>query len=393
MDLPPSGWYPDPSGVPGLHRWWDGTTWTDHTYTEPAASTRPALADSARTDPGSQLAVMGPPTGPRTAPQPALPDDHTPNGTQVLEMGDVTWSGPGDGFPGASGAGWQDRDERRRNTLLTVGLTSGAVAACGIIALVLTSMNSSAKAPAAPPTVAATEAASASAPTTPATPTPASTAMSTVTDATSGLTYGQLGAPWASGCPASLGSTPQVFTWAAGESAVAGQLTGGQTTGGQTTWYGEACSGQLPAQYGYHSTADLSNVTNALANAFNAAYYMPLQHSYQPTQSQPVAVSGHPGWEIKFTETYTSPQPGQAWTHETGAVVVTDPENGAPPAVFYVSVPGNLHEANVDTLVSSLRLTTPAAPSPTGPAPQPGQGGDNADQGGNGDGGGLSVTS
>jgi uncharacterized RDD family membrane protein YckC len=28
---PPAGWYPDPSSPPGLRRWWDGTTWTEHT--------------------------------------------------------------------------------------------------------------------------------------------------------------------------------------------------------------------------------------------------------------------------------------------------------------------------------------------------------------------------
>jgi uncharacterized RDD family membrane protein YckC len=28
---PPGGWYQDPSGPPGLQRWWDGTTWTNHT--------------------------------------------------------------------------------------------------------------------------------------------------------------------------------------------------------------------------------------------------------------------------------------------------------------------------------------------------------------------------
>lgn len=36
----PSGWYPDPSGAPDVLRWWDGTTWTDHTQTSaPAAPT------------------------------------------------------------------------------------------------------------------------------------------------------------------------------------------------------------------------------------------------------------------------------------------------------------------------------------------------------------------
>jgi uncharacterized RDD family membrane protein YckC len=28
---PPGGWYQDPSGPPGLQRWWNGTAWTDHT--------------------------------------------------------------------------------------------------------------------------------------------------------------------------------------------------------------------------------------------------------------------------------------------------------------------------------------------------------------------------
>jgi hypothetical protein len=27
---PPAGWYPDPRGQ-AAQRWWDGTTWTDHT--------------------------------------------------------------------------------------------------------------------------------------------------------------------------------------------------------------------------------------------------------------------------------------------------------------------------------------------------------------------------
>jgi Protein of unknown function (DUF2510) len=29
--LPPAGWFPDPGGNIGLLRYWDGTTWTDHT--------------------------------------------------------------------------------------------------------------------------------------------------------------------------------------------------------------------------------------------------------------------------------------------------------------------------------------------------------------------------
>ena len=40
---PPGGWYPDPTGPPGLQRWWDGTAWTDQTQVAmaPLPSPRP----------------------------------------------------------------------------------------------------------------------------------------------------------------------------------------------------------------------------------------------------------------------------------------------------------------------------------------------------------------
>src|SRR5579864_7080806 len=35
LAMTPPGWYPDPSGVPGL-RYWDGAQWTQHTAPSPA---------------------------------------------------------------------------------------------------------------------------------------------------------------------------------------------------------------------------------------------------------------------------------------------------------------------------------------------------------------------
>jgi hypothetical protein len=375
---------------------------------DPAATTvDPAVAAPTTVDPGpGQLAGFGPPAGPRTEPQPAIPADYdaTQNygaaqryggsqnsggpqdfsGTRVMTFGD---DGPGFGGggysepplegtilpPGGRGGYAGYRAQHNRRILLGAGLTAAVLAAFAVIGLVIHDMSSTTPAPAANPATAAASTAPA-ATTTPAatpTPTPTVTPTSTLTDTTTGLSFGQLSAPWVAGCPASL-TNPAVFTWAAGESAVAGTINNGQTP-----WYGEACSGALPAQYGYSGTADLENVATTLANAFNGAYYATLPHSFQQEQSLPVSVGGHPGWEVTFLQTYTAPQPGMAWTNEMGAVVVTDPGNGGTPAVFFTSVPQNLNESIVNTLVTGLQYTPvapPASATPTAPATTPAAG-------------------
>src|SRR6202035_4888508 len=119
MDLPPSGWYPDPYGTPSLLRWWDGSGWTQHTHPDvtagasgaggsggdPAATALQATTVQAApvhatavqstavqatavqsatlqsttvqpaTGPSTEwLSRTKPPTGRPTAPQPALPE-------------------------------------------------------------------------------------------------------------------------------------------------------------------------------------------------------------------------------------------------------------------------------------------------------------------------------
>jgi hypothetical protein len=294
------------------------------------------------------------------------PDDGA-NGTQVLFIGDDAW--PGHGASGGAAPGdWYgyQRAQRRRRMWLAGGLAAGTVAALGVIALVVNALaqTSSPTAAVTSPSQPAAPTTPAAAATTPASPSATATAAgSTLTDGQSGLSYTQLPNPWQPSCPGGLNN--QGFTWTAGESAVAGQVNGGQTT-----WYGTACSGPLPQQYGYNGVADLDNVATQLANQFNGTYYSSLTHNFQQEVSQPLQVSGHAGWEVKFLITYTNPQgQGLSWNDELGAVVVADSGTGSAPAVFYVSIPGNLGESNVDTLVSSLQLTAVAPQQGGSPGP------------------------
>ncbi len=186
-----------------------------------------------------------------------------------------------------------------------------------------------------------------------ATASPSPSASAQVRDASSGLSYQLLSSPWQRGCPGVL-DTP-MFSWTAGEHAVAGRVSVGGTT---IDWHGNACSGQLGQQFAYSGPADLEPVTIGLADAVEPAYYSGLRHHRTIESSSAMQVSGHPAWVVTFLMTYPdAAAEGLAWTSEAGAVVVVDRGAGQAPAVFYASVPSNLGTSDVAALVSSLRLS------------------------------------
>ena len=176
-----------------------------------------------------------------------------------------------------------------------------------------------------------------------------------VTDASSGLSYRLLSSPWQNGCPSIL-ATP-MFSWTAGEHAVAGQAVIGGST---FDWHGNACSGQLQPQFSYAGPTDLEPTAMSLVGALDPAYYTGLIHNRTIEASSAMRVSGHPAWVVKFLIGYPDAiAESLDWTSELAAVMIVDRGAGRAPAVFYVSVPSNLGTQNVAVLLDSLRLSLP----------------------------------
>jgi hypothetical protein len=174
-----------------------------------------------------------------------------------------------------------------------------------------------------------------------------------VTDTAAGLSYQRLASPWRQGCPSDLNSP--MFSWSAGENAVAGQVSIG---GSVIDWHGLACSGRLQQQFAYASPADLEPTAMGLVGALNPAYYAGVPHSRTIEDSSAMQVSGHQAWMVEFGMNYQDgASQGLTWGSELGAVVVVDRGVLQAPAVFYVSVPANLGTQNVTTLIDSLRLS------------------------------------
>jgi hypothetical protein len=295
-----------------------------------------------------------------------------PNSTRVLERG-----GPGTlaefGWPHGTPVTEDDQPLLERSekagmllhnrTRLMWGLALGTAVAMlitGVLVAVFgssTAAHSTSAAAASHPSAVRTLSPKASA-SPPSTPSTVPTTGTPVTDATSGLSYASLSTPWQAGCPGSMNNA--VFTWTAGENAVAGPLA----SAGGAPWYASACSGLLGQQYPYTGVAALPQTAMNLVGAFDSAYFSTLPHVRSTQQNNPLQVSGHPAWLVEFLMTYpTAASQGLAWQTQLGAVVVVDRGAGQPPAVMYVTVPDNLGTANVGVILASMQINAPAAPA------------------------------
>ncbi|MBV9792682.1 MAG: DUF2510 domain-containing protein [Actinobacteria bacterium] len=412
MEMPPPGWYEDPVQQGTLLRWWDGTQWTVHTapmVQAPApaqpALPAPVLADvsdfaAAPEDDGKSLTEWfddTPSPGPGTAV--ALSGRGGENSTQVLDgalrpadaaggrgtrgtgtgaLARLGWrrSAPvtEDNLPLVERTSYGGMLRRNRNRLMWL-VALGTAVAMLITGVLVGVFGSSPAAPTTTPAAAATRRPPATHRATPAAsstsvPSTTATTATPVSDAASGLSYALLAAPWQPGCPGPLNNP--VFAWSTGENAVAGTVA----SAGGAPWYASACSGLLPAQYAYTSTANLPQTAMNLVNAFDTAYFGSLPHVRATVENNPLQVSGHAGWIVEFQMTYTSAAAaGLAWQTQMGAVVVVDRGAGQPPAVLYVTVPNNLGTANLGIILASAQLAapaaggSPAAPAPSAPAP------------------------
>src|SRR5580692_229738 len=202
--------------------------------------------------------------------------------------------------PGESQDPWAgyDRARRRRRRLRRARIMLSLLAVCtaAVLVVIVVMIRDIGKQPttASPAALAVSSSASATpsakaSPRANTSPAPAVIGIRhQVADTSSGLSYVLLASPWRRGCPLQL-NTP-MFSWSAGENAVAGHAT---IDGTATEWYGNACSGLLGQQFAYSGTADLEPTAMGLVGALDPAYCFSLQHRRTCGGSAALTINGH----------------------------------------------------------------------------------------------------
>jgi hypothetical protein len=240
---PQLGWYPDPEGVPGLVRWWDGRSWSD--VATPAG---PGVA--VQTSP-----VLAPPARPAA---PASWQEEVPAGngartgwivgvalfTAVLLLGGWLFLG-GDDDPVASGS-----------SSSAVPLPPG---------------------PPSPPTF------------------PPGTVR--IIDDVAGISYPYLGSGWSEWALWDQAETTET----------AGQFfTTQELTPGGTTFVSQCSSGPLADGFGWAGPSTLAGTTAAVADSVRFNYY-PRPNERQVLRDEPRTVDGHAAHLYEFALSWDVP--------------------------------------------------------------------------------------
>jgi Protein of unknown function (DUF2510) len=329
------GWYADPHGGPDL-RWWDGSSWTEHT-SPPVAAASTSTPDPAAASGASGEQWAAPAAAPTAAP-PATSSDQwaPPVGQAPVGVPPGTGSGA---FPPPQQGGGSNR------TLLTVlGVGIALLLVVGGVALV-----SGGDDEASPdPTSTTTTTDESTTTTEPDETTTTTVAVDPDTVTSGAVSYTRLPAPWDDWVSTGHADIYELAN-TAGQFVVVQEQA---PSGGQ--WVSNLLVGDLGPSIDYSGAADLPAATQALTDELVASYYVAGAVA-TPILNTAVEIDGHPAHFIHTELSFE--QAGLDTTAEKVVVVVIDTGESRP-SVFWASIPANRSDLNagMDEVYRSLRV-------------------------------------
>lgn len=322
------GWYADPHGGPDL-RWWDGSTWTEHTSPPVGAAPSPTSGDQWAAPVGAPAPVHEQWGAPTQAP----PGGHGgPPGPGGMGPGGM---GSGGGFPPPQQAG-----SSNRTLLVVLGI---GVALLLVVGGVVLFSDGDDEAGSDPTTTTEADGTTTTAPDDTTTTTdPGSSELVT----SGAVSFTRLPAPWEDWVTTGHDELYEL-TNTAGQFVVVQENA---PSGGQ--WIGNLLIGDLGPSITYTGAADLPAAAQALTDELVASYYVEGAVA-TPILNTAVEIDGHPAHFIHTELSFA--QAGLETTNEKVVVVLVDTGANRPSA-FYASIPYNRSDLNagMDEVYRSL---------------------------------------